>query len=85
MMSDSIKHECGIPKECVVNYVKGMYEPFTDEEISDRIARMTTPSDCQSQVEVVCQTIENLHRAYPDHTGTGIFRVIIRCREAIDW
>lgn len=62
-----------LPKERIVNYVKGIYAPFSDREISDRIARMITPADCPSQVEVVYQTIENLHRACPNHTGDWYF------------
>lgn len=62
-----------LPKERIANYVKGIYEPFSDREISDRIARMITPADCPSQVEVVYQTIGNLHRACPNHTGDWYF------------
>lgn len=62
-----------LPKERIANYVKGIYEPFSDREISDRIARMITPAECPSQVEVVYQTIENLHRACPNHTGDWYF------------
>lgn len=62
-----------LPKERIANYVKGIYEPFSDREISDRIARMITPAECPSQVEVVYQTIEDLHRACPNHTGDWYF------------
>ena len=63
----------GLPKERIVNHVKRIYEPFTDREIADRIARMITPSGCPSPVEVVYQTIENLHRACPNHAGDWYF------------
>lgn len=66
------EQEC-LPKERIVNYVKGIYELFTDREISDRIARMITPPDCPSQVEVVYQSIGNLHKACPDHAGDWYF------------
>lgn len=62
-----------LPKERIANYVKGIYEPFSDREISDRIARLITPAECPSQVEVVYQTIEDLHRACPNHTGDWYF------------
>lgn len=62
-----------LPKERIVNYVKEIYEPFTDREISDRVARMVTPADCPSQVEVVFQTIGDLHKACPNHTGDWYF------------
>lgn len=62
-----------LPKEEIVNHVKAIYEPFSDRDISDRIARMITPSDCPSEVEVVYQTIADLHRACPNHTGDWYF------------
>ncbi|WP_294598358.1 amidophosphoribosyltransferase [uncultured Rikenella sp.] len=63
----------GLPKERIVNHVRRIYEPFTDREIADRIARMITPPDCPSPVEVVYQSIENLHRACPNHSGDWYF------------
>lgn len=63
----------GLPKERIVNHVKRIYEPFTDREIADRIARMITPPGCPSPVEVIYQTIENLHRACPNHAGDWYF------------
>lgn len=62
-----------LPKEQIVNHVKAIYEPFSDRDISDRIAKMITPADCPSEVEVVYQTIEDLHRACPNHTGDWYF------------
>lgn len=61
------------PKEEIVNYVKEIYEPFTDEEISKKIAEMLTPKDTQAEVEIVFQSIENLHKACPDHKGDWYF------------
>ncbi|MCW1735583.1 amidophosphoribosyltransferase [Anaerorudis cellulosivorans] len=60
-------------KEEIVNYVKEIYEPFTDEEISDKIARMLTPEGTKAEVKIVFQTIENLHKACPDHAGDWYF------------
>lgn len=67
------KAQENLPKEQIVNHVKAIYEPFSDRDISDRIARMITPSDCPSEVEVVYQTISDLHRACPNHTGDWYF------------
>ena len=61
------------PKEEIVNHVGRIYEPFSEREISDRIARMITPPGCPSQVEVIYQTIDNLHRACPNHSGDWYF------------
>lgn len=67
------KAQLGLPKEEVVNYVKEIYAPFTDEEISGKIARMITPEDCPSEIRVVYQTIPNLHKACPQHPGDWYF------------
>jgi amidophosphoribosyltransferase len=62
-----------LPKEQVENYVKAIYEPFTDQEISDRIAKIITPKDITAEVKVIYQTLENLHNACPGHSGDWYF------------
>jgi amidophosphoribosyltransferase len=62
-----------LPKEDVVNYVKAIYEPFTDQEVSDRIAQIITPKEIKCEVKVIYQTLDNLHKACPDHTGDWYF------------
>lgn len=61
------------PKEEIVNYVKEIYEPFTDQEISDKIAQMLTPQGTKAEVKIVYQTVEDLHKACPNHTGDWYF------------
>lgn len=61
------------PKEEIVNYVKEIYEPFTEEEISEKIAQMLTPEGTEAKVEIVFQSIENLHKACPDNNGDWYF------------
>jgi len=61
------------PKEEIVNYVKEIYAPFTDEQISAQMAKMLTPKGTQAEVEIVFQSIENLHKACPDHKGDWYF------------
>jgi len=61
------------PKEHVRNYVKEIYEPFTAEEISKKIAQLVTPEGIGSKVEIIFQTIEGLHDACPNHTGDWYF------------
>ncbi|MDE7074890.1 MAG: amidophosphoribosyltransferase, partial [Odoribacter sp.] len=63
----------GLPKEQIKNYVQEIYAPFTDEEISAKIAEMITPEGCPSEIVVVYQTIENLHKACPAHGGDWYF------------
>ena len=67
------KAQEGLPKEQMVNYVKEIYAPFTDEEISDEIVRLLTPAGTQARVEIVYQTLDNLHKVCPEHTGDWYF------------
>lgn len=62
-----------LPKEEIVNYVKEIYRPFTPEEVSAKIAEMLRPNDIDAEVEIVFQTIENLHEACPNDTGDWYF------------
>jgi amidophosphoribosyltransferase len=55
------------------NYVKAIFEPFTHEELSRKVAQIVTPADLNAEVAVVYQTVENLHRACPNHSGDWYF------------
>ncbi len=57
----------------VVNYVTDFYKPFSPEQISKKISEMLTSSDINAEVEIVFQSIENLHDACPDHLGDWYF------------
>ncbi|MCT4699951.1 amidophosphoribosyltransferase [Tenacibaculum haliotis] len=57
----------------VVNYVKEMYAPFTDKEISAKIAQMLKTADITSDIEVIFQNVEDLHKACPDNLGDWYF------------
>lgn len=61
------------PKEEIVNYVKEVYAPFSDEEISGKIAELLKSEDIKSDVRIVYQTVENLHKACPNHMGDWYF------------
>ena len=67
------KAQLGLPKEEMVNYIKEIYAPFTDEEISAKMVELLTPAGTQAKVEIVYQTLEGLHEACPDHTGDWYF------------
>jgi len=67
------KESQALPKEEVENYVKDINEPFTDQEVSDRIAKIVTPKDLNAEVKVIYQTLDNLHKACPDHLGDWYF------------
>lgn len=62
-----------LPKEQIKNYVKEIYEPFTYEEVSKKIAELLTPKNIKAEVEIIYQTVENLHKASPDHKGDWYF------------
>jgi amidophosphoribosyltransferase len=62
-----------LPKEEVVNFVKEIYRPFTAEQISGKISQLVTPVGCKAKVQVVFQTIEDLHEAIPNHSGDWYF------------
>ena len=61
------------PKEEFVNYVKDIYKPFTQQEVSKKIAEMLTDSDVNAEVTIVYQSIDNLHKAVPDDLGDWYF------------
>ncbi len=55
------------------NFVKEIYAPFTADEISDKIAELLKTKDIKAEVRIIFQTIENLHKAIPDHPGDWYF------------
>ena len=55
------------------NYVKTIYEPFTDEQISLKTAQLLTPESTQADVKIIYQTLRGLHEACPKHTGDWYF------------
>jgi amidophosphoribosyltransferase len=61
------------PKEQIKNYVQEIYAPFTDEEISDKIADLLKPVDINAEVKIVYQTVDNLHKACPYNLGDWYF------------
>lgn len=74
---DSVYHKCkemqGAPKEDHINYVKEIYDHFTDEEVAAKIAQMLTPAGTHAEVEIVYQSIDEMHRAIPEHPGDWYF------------
>jgi amidophosphoribosyltransferase len=70
---EKCKASVTLDKEQVPNYVKAIYEPFTDEEISARIAKIISPPDIKAEVQVIYQTLDNLHKACPNHLGDWYF------------
>jgi amidophosphoribosyltransferase len=67
------KEQENLSKEEMVNYVREIYRHFTPEQISAKIAELLRPEECKSEVEIVYQSIENLHAACPNDTGDWYF------------
>lgn len=67
------KSQENLPKEEIVNYVKEIYAPFTDEQISAKITELVTPDNINAEIEIVFNTIESLHKACPENTGDWYF------------
>jgi amidophosphoribosyltransferase len=57
----------------VVNYVTAIYDPFTPQEVSDKIAEMLSSSEIKAEVKIIFQTVENLHIACPKNLGDWYF------------
>ncbi len=72
-----IYHKCKLqaklPKEQMVNYVKEIYAPFTDEDISSKMVEMLKAPEVNSNIEIVYQSLEGLHKACPNHPGDWYF------------
>src|SRR5680860_257620 len=57
----------------VQNFVKEIYEPFSDQEISDKIAELLSEPDVKTKVKIIYQTVDNLHKACPKNLGDWYF------------
>jgi len=55
------------------NYVKALFEPFTPEEVSRKVADIVRPKDLKAELSIIFQTVENLHEACPNHSGDWYF------------
>ncbi len=64
--------EC-LPKEEMINYVKELYRPFNSEEISQKISVLLTPENTKAEIQIIYQSISDLHASCPDHKGDWYF------------
>lgn len=67
------KEQEHLPKEQIVNYVKEIYTPFTVQEVSDKISQLLTPPGIKSEVKIIYQLTEGLHKSCPNHLGDWYF------------
>jgi amidophosphoribosyltransferase len=70
---EKAKAQEALPKEEIVNLVKEIYEPFSAEQISKKIAELLRPADTKAEVEIIYQSIEGLHNAVPNNKGDWYF------------
>ena len=67
------KSQINLPKEEMKNYVKEIYAPFSAEEISSKISQILKPKDTKAEIEIIYQSIGDLHVACPNHNGDWYF------------
>jgi len=70
---DSVYEKClqAVPDD--PNHVKELYDPFNYEEVSEMVAKIVRPEDMKADLEVLYQTVANLHKACPNHSGDWYF------------
>lgn len=70
---EKCRHQDSLPKKEIQNYVKEIYAPFSDKEISIKIAELLTAPEIEAEVEIVYQSVESMREAIPDHRGDWYF------------
>ena len=74
---EQIYHKCKKQLELedaeVINHVKDLYAPFTDEQISDKIAQLITQESISTKVKLIFQSVDDLHKACPKNLGDWYF------------
>ena len=70
---DKCKAQIALPKEEMVNYVKEIYACFNAEQISLKISQILKPEDMSADLEIIYQSISNLHISCPNHKGDWYF------------
>jgi amidophosphoribosyltransferase len=67
------KEQLSLPGEQIINYVKLIYEPFTYNQISNKVGELLKSKDIKADVKIVYQSVENLHKACPNNKGDWYF------------
>ena len=70
---DKCKAQERLPKEEMVNYVQEIYKPFSAEELSQKISELLTPKGTNAEVEIIYQSITDLHESCPNNLGDWYF------------
>lgn len=72
-ITEKSKAQLTLPDHEVINYAKGIYAPFTPDEISDKIAEILRPEGIKAEIQIIFQTIEDLHASCPGNLGDWYF------------
>ena len=67
------KEQVNLEDKEVQNFVKEIYEPFTDEQISEKISELLSEPTVEADVKVIYQSVDNLHKACPKNLGDWYF------------
>ncbi len=70
---DKCKNQEGMDDDKIVNYVKEIYAPFTDEQISTKITELLRPEGINADIDIIYQSVEDLHVACPLNSGDWYF------------
>ncbi len=70
---EKCKNQDELSKTAVENYVKAIYEPFSYEQVSAKISELLSDDSIKAKVKVIYQSVDNLHKACPDHKGDWYF------------
>ena len=70
---EKCKQQVNLEDKDVQNFVKDIYAPFSDEEISDKIAELLSDESVKAEIKIIFQTVENLHEACPKNLGDWYF------------
>jgi len=74
---EEVYHKClaqvDLKDKHVKNFVKELYNPFTNDQISDKISELLSDDSINTEVKIIFQTVENLHKACPEHLGDWYF------------
>ncbi len=72
---DEVYEKCknALNKKLPINYMNDLYDLFSYDEISEKIGEIVRPAGMKADLEVVYQTVSNLHKAIPDHSGDWYF------------
>tara|TARA_B110000483_G_scaffold200383_1_gene240670 strand:+ start:1244 stop:3145 length:1902 start_codon:yes stop_codon:yes gene_type:complete len=70
---EEAKEQLHLPDEEKINVVKKLYDPFTDKDISDKIAELLRPNEISAEIKICYQTLDSLHSACPGDLGDWYF------------